>query len=62
MHVFDRRFSAWFSGDISACAALLSGLSGAEKVARVLEGAGVTFIDESDDHGPGVMLRKARAK
>ena len=29
---------------------------------RALEAAGVTFIDETDTDGPGVRLKKARAK
>jgi hypothetical protein len=31
-------------------------------VRRALEGAGVIFIDENGDAGPGVRLRKRQAK
>jgi len=33
-----------------------------QKWKRALEAAGVAFLDETDSDGPGVRLRKARAK
>jgi len=33
-----------------------------QKWKRALEAAGVAFLDETDTDGPGVRLRKARAK